>query len=155
MVPVKFVQSATRNYPESGIQKGDSYYSWILSGKTQRSRFQPLRSQTEQNPAIREFIEAIEKLSTIGPDEIDEGIVWIEEARDEIDSAFTDLPEGFQQGRVGEKYSEWLNIAAQVLDILETAQSDIQDPSYSGEPEDEPSAQEIWDECLLSIDGVY
>lgn len=118
---VHTIKAARKNYPAEGIKKGDTYYKWSIktgpaSGIVYRSNTYPKPSELTGSPFQRSLLEIQERIGTIDAEGYEtaedfssdiEGIISdIEALRDETQGSLENMPEGLQQGDVGQMLQE-------------------------------------------------
>lgn len=124
MAQVHFVKSAMKDYPEAGIQKGESYYWWrFFRQRKQMSKTRPKPSQTTPNETEREvlaLVESLEEYADVAWSEDDryELVSQLESIRDAEQDKFDNLPENFQYGQVGSEIEERISTIDQWIDDL-------------------------------------
>ena len=106
MARANFVKKARKDYPESNIKKGESYYWWKFRfGGKYKSKTPPRRSQLTQSGFLSGLCDLedgmSERLSGIGHEEIS-GVVEeltseIECLRDECQDSLDNMPEHLQE----------------------------------------------------------
>lgn len=133
------VQKARKDYPDSGIKKGDKYYHWKFPyGSKVKSKTYPKRSQLTKSPYkssaydIDDNIQALED-----PEELSSIMDEIESLRDEAQDALDNMPEYLQEtsssGETLQQYVDDLDEWHQELDAIDIEiDSDLKD----GELED-------------------
>lgn len=105
-------QVAAKDYPDQGIKKGDTYYSWTFKNRVGRgtrvmSRTPPKASQLTRSEylsqalSLQERVEALEANENL-PGEVEEIIGDLRSLADEQDEKFNNMPEGLQQGDTGQ-----------------------------------------------------
>lgn len=151
MPKVHTIKSARKDYPAEGIKKGDTYYKWSIktgpaTGVIHRSKTYPKPSDLTGSPFQKSLLEIQERVGTLeaGNYETSEdlssdldGITGdIEALRDETQSSLENMPEGLQQGDVGQMLQER-------IDGLDSWISDLQGVDLDfGFDEDEPEEPE-------------
>lgn len=124
MAQVHFVKSAMKDYPEAGIQKGESYYWWRFYRESKRrSKTRPKPSQTTPNETISNVLALVEGLEEWGEGTWSEGdrdelVGQLESIRDAEQEKFDNLPENFQYGQVGSEIEERISTIDQWIDDL-------------------------------------
>lgn len=143
-MPRVVTHKARKDYPASGIKKGDTYYQWATRttvgksyvGTIHRSLTPPRPSQLTKS----EFLGAIGDLMYDGWDGVEdaEGLRDVATTVRDIGQAeqdkFDNMPEGLQQGDTGQtleerasQCSEWADAIDAKADELETALNEIQE----------------------------
>jgi len=117
MPRVHVIKSARKDYPEFGIKKGDTYYKWSLmtgprSSRTYKSLTKPRPSQLTSSGFLREFYSIQERIEDLDANQfetaedlestIQEITGDIESLADETEGNRENMPEGLQEGHVGE-----------------------------------------------------
>lgn len=114
MPRVHTVKKARKNYPNEGIQKGDTYYWWEFRyGGLHRSKTYPKPAQLTQSPFLQEYYSIQEDLEGLSADsaedlktQVEEIVSRLENLRDEAQGSLDNMPEGLQQGDTGQLLQE-------------------------------------------------
>jgi len=116
MTKATFVKKAQKDYPESGIKKGDSYWHWAFAfGPKYKSKTKPTRSQLTRSNfyqtlyAIEDALSDRFKEVTSADDiqsALDELISEIEELRDETQGSLDNMPSQLQDADSGQLLQE-------------------------------------------------
>lgn len=122
MTKLNHVQKAAKDYPQAGIKKGDSYYWWQgYRQHKQMSKERPMPSQYASSDYARSVLTLVEGLEAWGEDpwtedDRDALVSDLETIRDEEQDKFDNMPEGLQQGDIGQlleqrvsDLDEWIN----------------------------------------------
>lgn len=138
MPRVNLVKHAARDYPEHGIQKGESYYWWKFRyGGKHMSKTFPKQSQLTQSSYLSSIYELREREFDGGFDDaesfLDEIKGDLEQIRDDCQGNLDNMPEGLQQGSTGELLQERIDKCDEVINELESVSID------------EPDEGEEWD----------
>lgn len=130
-------QIAAKDYPDQGIKKGDTYYSWTpgFRGRLQRSLKRPRPSQLTANDklsrvySINEGIEDqaancknLADLASL----LETSAADLDEVIDEYREALDNMPEGLQQGPTGQDLENAAGELECWKDELESAASEIE-----------------------------
>lgn len=151
-------QVARKDYPTEGIAKGDTYYSWTpgFRGRLQRSKNRPRPSQLTANEklsraySIVEDIEDMVKICTVPQDLIDcldTAEVNANEVADEYQESFDNMPEGLQQGDIGQDLEAKASSLQEFAEQCSSASSEIS----SLEPQDYVDSERLAPEELENV----
>ncbi len=144
-------QVARKDYPEHGIKKGDTYYSWTpgFRGVKQRSLTPPKRSQLTANDKLSQVYSIDEnlgeQLAACGDidaviDLLETSISDINDVAEQYRDSFENLPEGLQQSDTGqqlESNADELEAWASELDDLMTEVKDFDFVEFINENSDD------------------
>lgn len=129
-------QVARKDYPEKGIKKGDTYYSWALYKQPkQMSLTRPRPSQLTSSDklsrayAIVESVEDMQATATVPNDLVEALKNAATDARDladEYQESLDNMPEGLQQGPTGEEIQQKVDALNEYADECESAASEIE-----------------------------
>jgi uncharacterized phage infection (PIP) family protein YhgE len=150
MARVHEVKSAAKDYPEEHIKKGEPYYWWAFRfGGKHRSKTPPKPQQLTQSEFAKRTMAASETLGTLSADGIPAAIETLagvisdlEELKTENEDKLNNMPEGLQEGEVGQLIQER-------VDTLENATSELEDAKGELESIEEPEVEEPTDEEVL------
>jgi len=164
MATIIYVKAAAKDYPNEGIKKGEPYYWWAFRfGGKHRSKTAPKASQLTQSSHISGVLAAGERLGDLDAEQsvadniaiIEEVIGDLENLKEEAENSHDNMPEGLQDGEVGEMLQER-------ADTLESAISDLEDAKSTLEelgelevetPTEEEVIGDLGDE-LKDMDGA-
>jgi hypothetical protein len=155
-MPKVLTKKAAKDYPDAGIKKGESYYSWSMKvpsgggwySAKRRSKTYPSRSQLTTSAFLGAVYAAQDSIDAADDPDVLRAVA--EEIRDlgtEQEEKFENMPEGLQQGSTGQLLEErrdgcesWADEIEQAADDWEHAISDYEDAMATerGEDEDEP-----------------
>lgn len=147
-MPRVVTRKARKDYPESGIKKGDTYYYTKLktgprSGVVKRSLTPFKPSQLTGSAFLSVWFGAQEvwEESARDGDAMRDAASDIRELGEEAQASFDNMPEGLQMGETGQRLEGRADQAEEVADGLESLADDwdaLEDPDDAeGEP-DEP-----------------
>lgn len=138
-------RTARKDYPDDGIRKGETYWTWKLRhGPVRRSKEKPLPEQLTGseylqqwyplNRQVQEFEGSADDLEGLASEarELGEG------QQESLDA----MPEGLQEGSTGELLQERIEECNELADTLEAAQTDLE-AAEKGEGDE--SVQDILD----------
>lgn len=128
---------AAKDYPNEGIKKGDTYYSWsFYRGPTIRSKTYPKRSQTTASPnlsAAYAVTESYEEARNVAksPEEviaaIDEAVSEADNVLEQYDETISNLEEAFTGGCPNlDTAQEQRDALDEFKEALESARSEIE-----------------------------
>lgn len=149
---------ARRDYPESGIVKGDMYYNARIktgpaSGYTIRSKEPIPASRLTRSSFKSAWLGAQEEWerSDMGADAIRAAAETIREVGQEAQGSFDNMPEGLQQGDTGQMLENRASEAERIADDLDSLADDLEgleDPGEMDEVEepDEYAGPDAWSE---------
>lgn len=125
-------RKAGKDYPEQGIAKGETYYTWHPKGANwQRQKTAPTPRQLTAN-AWEHFLmdtrEGVEALGMLEREDLESAIEELaslaREKGDEEDEKFNNLPESLQDSSTGELLQERRDLAYEIADSLENIDLD-------------------------------
>lgn len=161
-------QVARKDYPEKGIKKGDTYYSWTLrfsrygAGTTYKSLTFPTKRQLTSNEFKLALYDIEDALDAITIEDVEGGrygvVSDIENLAGELQNRLDGMPEGLQQGPSGQILQERIDALeswSADLDNIEIPYdaSDFDDDEVEDgkEPaDDHQTAQDKYDEALIA-----
>lgn len=137
-MPKVYHVKARKDYPESGIRKGEMYYKWSIktgpaSGRSYRSKTRPKPSQLTGSEfmgalyAIEENLGDLslptegsikDRLESVVSD-LESIVSDLEDLRNETQEKLDNMPEGLQQGSTGELLQERIDALESVISDLE------------------------------------
>lgn len=135
MPRVIHVMHAQKDYPDAGIKKGEEYYHWKFRyGGLHRSKTPPKPSQLTQSEFLSSLYDIQDRLAEMTGDDIStlQGDVtsiseelnqMAEECREKHDN----MPEGLQQGEVGQMLEERADACEGAASELDSVDFDIND----------------------------
>ena len=104
MPRVHKVKSARKNYPQWGIEKGDSYYWWKFNyGAMVKSLTPPKPQQLTQSPFLQELYSIQDNIAAFAPefdsiaDEFSEILDQITALREQCEESLENMPEHLQE----------------------------------------------------------
>ena len=135
-MPRATTSKARKDYPESGIKKGDIYYSWsFYRGPVQRSLTPPKQSQL-CNPKLSSAFEAVESLEeaiagATSPEDLtaalQKAIEGVQASLEEYEETVSNLKDAWPNGCPAlEEATENQDNLQSCIDGLESAISDIE-----------------------------
>ena len=134
MARLNFVKKARKDYPESNIKKGDSYYWWKFNfGRKQKSRTKPSRSRLTQSSfysQLYDIQDTIAEAFTIEGIEGDlESLVGdLQNLLDECQESLDAMPEQLQDtSAAGETLSERIENMETYINELEAIDATFED----------------------------
>jgi polyhydroxyalkanoate synthesis regulator phasin len=159
MAHVHIVKSARKDYPDSGIKKGETYYWWEFRyGGTHRSKTQPKPSQLTQSEflsaayGLNEQIEALIVADSMDAlkSEVEPLVDEIRQLGEEQSDKLSNMPDSLQEGPTGELLQNRADACEEWASNLEGVDLDIDEPTQEdAENElDTPTLEEIKDEDL-------
>jgi hypothetical protein len=120
-------RTARKDYPKFGIKKGDEYFTWAFyRGPEIKSKTYPKASQLTQNEAHSMVYAAYEGEIPDTEEGIRDIISELEQARDIEQEKLDNMPEGFQQGDVGQRIENNVSSIEQAINDLEQVISDME-----------------------------
>lgn len=123
---------AGKDYPSSGITKGQMHYVWTFyRQKPHRQLTPPTRSQLTQDEGLQMVYDAYDGDLPTCADEMDDFVGQIEQARDSFQDRFDNLPEGFQQGDNGQRLENNVSLCEEAISELETIKSEMEEAESS------------------------
>ena len=133
-MPRVHTQKAAKDYPDQGISKGETYYSWSFRyGGSYKSKTYPRPSQLTQSKlsgaysaqeAMEDAIGAATCISDI-TDAIDQCVSDINDVAQEYRDSKDNMPEGLQEGPTGQECEEKADALEEYASELESARDEI------------------------------
>ena len=147
MPRVHFVKNARKDYPEVGIQRGDSYYWWKFRfGGKHKSKIRPKPSQLTQSDFLSRIYELQERFEGLSPtmsiedieSEVDTIIDELRELADEQSDKQSNMPDSLQYSTVGELLENRADSCNEMADELEAIDLSVDsiDDMYNETKED-------------------
>lgn len=137
---------ARKDYPEKGIKKGDTYYSWQLyKGPLMRSKEYPRRSELTGSSFLAQAYDLID-VNLASVTTIDDINSLAEEVRtlgDEAQASYENIPEQLQSSDTGTLLERRYEMCQEFLQVLE----DVGSRDYE-ENKDENQTEEEWIQSL-------
>lgn len=139
MPRVTTVQKARKDYPDSGISKGDKYYHWKFPyGSMMRSLTYPKRSQLTKSSYLGGAYDIDDNLQALeDPEELSSITDEIDGLKDQAQEALDNMPEHLQEtsssGETLQQYVDDFNEWYQELDSIDI---EIDSELKDGELED-------------------
>jgi hypothetical protein len=136
-MPRVTAKKANKAYPQHGIKKGDTYYTWkFYRGRKHMSLTRPKPSQLTQRAdygALRRAQEElgnweVERRSEL-IDEIGAAIGCLEEARDASQGRYDNMPEQWQGAEMGQNAETFCSECDDAISELETIRDQLDDTS--------------------------
>jgi hypothetical protein len=164
MAKVK-TQRARKDYPEQGIKKGDTYFSWKLSIKSplRRSLSRPKPSQLTMSDFWQEVYSIKEQAEATVPEfdgiesDIEDIKSQIENHRDEQDSRKSNMPDNLQEGPTGELLQGRYDALDECVDTLGGIDATGEFVEATGDELEEAKANradEIWSEVIDALEQI-
>jgi uncharacterized protein YukE len=130
-MPRVHVKKAAKDYPELGIAKGQTYYSWKRRyGPLQRSATPPKPSQLS-GAKYAPILDMEGDLADVDADSLADAMrSSAEEVRaigEEYQSSFDNMPEGLQQGDKGQELEERVEQCESIASALEDAADTLEE----------------------------
>lgn len=118
---------ARKDYPESGIKKGEEYYHWKFRfGGIHRSKTPPKPSQLTQSEFLSTLYDLQERLGNLQADNAEDLKTDVEEIASELRDLGQDcqgkldnMPDGLQQGETGQLLEQRADSCENAADELE------------------------------------
>ncbi len=156
MARLNFVKKARKDYPESNIKKGDSYWWWKHNfGRKQKSRTKPSRSQLTQSnfySQLYDIQDTAEGTFTIEgiEGELENMVGDLQNLLDECQESLDAMPEQLQDTSVaGETLTERIENMETYINELEAIDTEFEDDL--SDEEREARLEEIVEE-ISSVD---
>ena len=145
-------RKARKDYPDSGIQKGEMYYTWSRktgprSSVVGRSKTYPLPEQLTSSEYLQQWYPMVRAVEGFDGDqdaleEITEEFRALgEEQQEKLDN----MPEGLQEGDAGQTLQERIDECEQVVTDLEGVEP-VDEDAEDAEAEEERFHREV-QEC--------
>lgn len=153
-------KKAAKDYPEHGIKKGETYFTWaFFRQRAQKSKTYPTRSQLTQDEAKQKAYDAFDGFSLTAEMSAEDVSGAIQSIADELNEAaslfeekFENIPEGLQQGDVGQNIEANKEACESSASELETIVSDVLDQDNEDYWETEEEGAKVTK--TLNIDNV-
>lgn len=137
MAKVNKVLKAAKDYPHINVKKGEPYFWWkFRHGSRVMSKTYPHPSQLTQSEFLGEMMaleESIGELSFNDPSEVTD---WIQETKDRMEELRDaqeekkgNMPEGLQEGPIGEMLQARYDSLEDLINELDNIEADYEDPS--------------------------
>jgi polyhydroxyalkanoate synthesis regulator phasin len=129
------VKVANKDHPGTDIKKGDTYYIWaFFRQRPQKSKTYPKRSQLTQDEGKQKVYDAYDSFSINAEMSAEDVKSAIEDLANELTEAaslfeekFENIPEGLQQGDVGQNIEANKDACESSASDLESLASDVED----------------------------
>lgn len=167
MARVTFVKKARKDYPESGIKKGDSYYWWKFRfGGKHKSKVKPKPSQLTQSEFLGTLYaiqEEIAEKTTADFNSSEDFDTFIEDKKgelnnlaDETNDKRENMPENLYDSPTGEMLEERSSSVNEMADELENIDTEIDIEKEEDQTEDEyqEEIENRKQEILDEIQGI-
>ena len=162
MTHAHFVKKARKDYPDFGIQKGDSYWWWEFAfGSSYKSKAQPKPSQLTRSEFLSTYLSIGETLDTVLQaaacsddiqSAIDEAKDSIEELKSYTEDKLSNMPEQLQEADSGQLMQERIDQLDDWLSSLDSVDlSPLEDAVDSAQNDDSGSAEEKISEALQDV----
>ena len=100
---------AAKDYPASGIKKGDKYYTWKFKfGGRRRQKERPLPEQLTQSPYLQEWLPLQREIEAFDgtASDLDSLLERVRDLGQEQQDKLDNMPDGLQDGHAGETLRE-------------------------------------------------
>lgn len=145
-------RKARKDYPQQGIKKGDTYYKWsFFRQRPHLSKTPPTRAQLTQNENLATVYNAYD----IFDGDVSALISSLEEARDGEQEKLDNLPEGFQQGDVGQQIQERIDTIEASISDLEELNSKIEEEEgieLPPKPANEDDVERVLEDAAIDLE---
>jgi len=170
MAKVHFVKKARKAIPSAGVAVGDSYYWWKFmvggrGGPKRVSKTPPTRSQTTQSEFYSAVYDLEDRISALSVDQFESGddlkselediASEIRQLGDDQGDKYDNMPEGLQQGDVGQMLEERRDACEAWADEIENVDVEdvdeaavIADLKAEKSEDDGPPTQDEIDEAI-------
>jgi hypothetical protein len=128
-MPKVYTHKARRDYPESGIKKGDQYFEWALyRQKSQRSLTPPTRAQLAGSPWKQQLYTLIdtELPACTCPEDLRSIAESARELSSEAQDSFDSMNEGLQQSESGQRMENRVSEMDSWADEVESAADELE-----------------------------
>ena len=135
-MPQVHKRKARKDYPEHGIKKGDTYYTWkFRRSAVQRSLKAPLPEQLTQSPFEQEWIPLNREVSNFEgtADELRELAERARELGEEQGEKRDNMPESLQSGPTGELLEERASECEELAEELDDLAQQLEDADENDE----------------------
>ena len=123
-------RKAAKDYPASGIKKGEKYYTWKFKfGGRQRQKQRPLPEQLTQSPYLQEWLPLQREISTFDgtADDLENLIEQVRNLAQDQQDKLDNMPEGLQDGHAGETLRERGEECEEIVSTLEDLKSQLEE----------------------------
>lgn len=155
-MPKVHTQVAAKDYPESGIKKGDTYYSWSFRyGGKRKSKTYPTPAQLAQSGfkiamyGIQDLIDGLALCNT--PEELKDAVQSIisdlQEQHDEAENSLSNIPEHLQESHM---LNERVEMLSNAISEFENVDLDYDTP----ENEEEESVDSVQEWLTEKVDEL-
>lgn len=150
---------AAKDYPQSGIKKGDTYYYTKIKqqrgGIVKRSLTPFKRSELTTSDFLSQVYDIEDSLAACtAPDEFGEIAEQLRALGQEQRDKFDNMPEGLQYGDTGQMLEQRADGCEAAADEIETAQSEFESewPDEPTEDEWDRDSYETWEDAMMAYD---
>jgi hypothetical protein len=142
MTRVHFVKKARKDYPQYGIQKGESYYWWKFRyGPKSMSKTPPRQSELTQSDFLSRVYGVQEDLEDLSASDFDQDIEEerdnvvseLEELRDETQEKHDNMPDQLQESETGQLLQERVDSLDSMISDLQSVDCEIDEESIRQE----------------------
>lgn len=165
MPKVHYVK-ARKDYPQSGVQKGDMCYVWELktgptTSRAYRQKTPPKRSQLTTSEYLGTLYDIEDRIaaltSPVDESERDDIVQALRDLAQEQDDKYENMPDGLKEGSTGQLLEERRDACNTAADELESIDMsfDEDEPEADDEKEAWQEKKDEFDEDVLNqIQGV-
>jgi hypothetical protein len=144
MTRANFVKAARKDYPNAGIKKGESYYWWSFRfGGKHMSKVPPKPSQLTQSDFLSHLYDIQERIEALDADDISALQSTVGEIADELralgdecNDKRDNMPEGLQDGDVGQLLEARAEMCEQAASDLEDVDFEVDEDGIREEVEE-------------------
>ena len=128
-MPKVHQKTAAKDYPEHGIQKGDTYYSWAFyRQKPRKSKSYPTRGELTQNETkIIVYAVYDQKQQDVTEEFLTKASGELDNASSEELYKYDNLPTGFQMGEKGQELEQNAEAIDQAISDVESIKDNLED----------------------------
>jgi len=162
MARANFVKKAMKDYPDSGIKKGDSYYWWKFRFSSKfRSLTRPKQSQLTQSAFMSTVLSIQERIEELSIEDVSEHMVedFVSELQslgEETDDSLSNMPDSLQDSPTGELLQGRVDEVENMVNELESVDCsvDIEKETDESKDEFEQRIEDRKQEILDEIQGI-
>ena len=138
-------RKAAKDYPESGIKKGEKYYTWKFKyGGRRRQKNPPLPEQLTRSEYLQEWLPLQRAIAAFDgtADELENLIERVRNLGQEQQDKLDNMPEPLQDGHAGETLRERQEECEELESTLDDLKSRLEEAETEGaeDPDDEGGA---------------
>ena len=121
---------AAKDYPASGIKKGEKYYTWKFKfGGRRRQKERPLPEQLTQSPYLQEWLPLQREIEAFDgtASDLDSLLERVRDLGQEQQDKLDNMPDGLQDGHAGETLRERADECEDLASTLEDLKGQLEE----------------------------